>query len=55
MTTLRRKVIAWVSTIVVALTLVALPGCKGDEGTQKQGATQTETEPNQATDAAADI
>jgi hypothetical protein len=33
MTTLRRKVIVWVSAIVVTLALLGLPGCKKDSGT----------------------
>ena len=34
MTTLRRKVIVWVSALVVMVALLGLPGCK-DSGTEK--------------------
>ena len=38
MMTLRRKVIVWVSAIVVTLALLGLPGCKKDNGAVKKEA-----------------
>jgi uncharacterized lipoprotein YajG len=47
MITLRRKVIVWVSAIVVTLALVVLPGCSKKETTQK---TTTKTEKTEKTE-----